>query len=122
MNTIRVIDSGVIDLTERSEINKVMNNFDFKSDKDIVLDLDKCFISYDTAYLLDCVVKLISDANVEKTIYLKIDYKFISQDTMWDWLFRDTSLFLQEEKADKDNFSIVSAVKEKYNINLVEEK
>lgn len=121
MKTIRVADSGVIDLTEKIEIDKILEAFASNDDKEILLDLDGCFISYDTSYFLDSVISKITDKTTEKTIRLKTDYRFISAETMWDWLLRDSSLFNDDEVSENENFNVIECVKSKYNVNLVED-
>jgi len=115
MRTVKISESGVRDLTEQAEIDKVISSFDFDG-TDIVIDISDCFISYDTSYLFDKIISRITDSSVPKKIYLKTDYKFISEETMWDWLFRDTSLFGDEAK--QDGFNIIDAIKNKFNITF----
>lgn len=116
MNTLKITESGVRDLTEQAEIDKALSFFGFDG-TEIVIDISDCFISYDTACLFDRIISKITDSTIPKKIYLKTDYKFISEETMWDWLFRDTSLFGDEAK--RDGFNIIDAIKNKYNITFL---
>jgi len=116
MTNIKIIDSGVVDLTEKAEIDKVIEWLDFTGNE-FLLDLTGCFISYDTAYLFDKIVITLSDNDNHKDIRLKTDYRFISEEAMWDWLFRDTSLFESDESR-QDDFNVLDAIKIKYNITF----
>jgi len=114
MTILKIIDSGFRDLTEQAEIDKILSFFNFDA-TEMTIDISDCFISYETAYLFDKIISKISDSNVPKKIFLKTDYKFISEETMWDWLFRDTSLFDDETIPDG---VIINAIKIKYNVTF----
>lgn len=116
-------DFGIIDLTDKADLDEIQDRVDVDNATEIVLDFTGCLIGYETCQLVDFVVTRVSNSCTLKTVTVKNDYRFISKDTLVDWLFRNSALVDWSESSvdgsSKATDYLCTSVLQKYNVNLV---
>jgi hypothetical protein len=84
---------GIIDLAVETEIKKFLENIHINNDEEIVIDISGCLIMYDTAKFIDKLFEKINKAGTPKKLTIQIDYDFISEDSKFDWLFQESTIW-----------------------------
>jgi hypothetical protein len=111
-------ENGFFDLTEYEEINDFFESIQFNEDKEIILDLSNCLLGYETAELLDKILIGLYRSNSPRQLVIIINYQFLSENTMFEWLFRNSEFWQDFDDASKIKNIILEKIKEKYNVEL----
>jgi hypothetical protein len=118
---ISASEMGFIDLTENIEMDNFFNAIQFNEEKEIVLDLSSCLVGYETGSLIEKVLQKLSESTMSHRLIIEIDYDFLSEDTLFDWLFRNSTVWskcnVSEDNAGLKN-KIIYFIKEKYDIDF----
>jgi hypothetical protein len=117
-------DFEIIDLTDETEIEKFLREIQINNDEEIVIDVSGCLIMYDTAEFIDKLLGKIRITGKQKKLTIQIDYNFISEDSLYDWLFRKSSVL--EHDVSTDNVQniksvVLQKIKNNYNIEFTVE-
>jgi len=113
---------GAIDLTDIDTIAEISDKLSMDANTTVVLDFTGCLLGYETCALIDRVIYLCSKCGEWKTVMVVIDYSFVTQDALIDWLFRDSSSIEWssiQSSQDSDRFSsLVDYIYKKHKIVL----
>jgi hypothetical protein len=117
---ISASENGFIDLTENIEIDNFFGSIQF-DEEEIILDLSGCLVGYETSVLIEKILQRPNKFAVSYRLIIEIDYEFLSEDTLFDWLFRNSSVFSKcndgEDDAGLKN-KIIHFIKEEFNIDF----
>jgi hypothetical protein len=111
-------EHGFFDLTENEEIRDFFESIQFNEDKEIILDLSNCLLGYETGELITKILMNLFRYNFPRQLTVLIDYQFLSEDTMFEWLFRNSEFWQYFEDAAKIKDNILENIKKKYNVEL----
>lgn len=112
--------NGFIDLTEKQEISAFVEKLNGE-DTNFEINLHGCLIGYETSILIEEIARKISSPTVKKVVFLDIEYPFLSEVTLWEWLFKDSSLWDEynvQSYIDEAKQIIKRALLAKYNIEF----
>jgi hypothetical protein len=111
-------ECGFFDLTEKEEINDFFSSIQFNDDNEVILDLSNCLLGYETAELINKILMSLSRNNLPRQLTILIDYQFLSENTMFEWLFRNSEFWKIFEDTSIIKKTILENIKKKYNIDL----
>lgn len=117
---ISASENGFIDLTENIEIDSFFGSIQF-DEEEIILDLSGCLVGYETSVLIEKILQRPNKFAVSYRLIIEIDYEFLSEDTLFDWLFRNSSVFSKCNDDEDDTGlknKIIHFIKEEFNIDF----
>jgi hypothetical protein len=118
---ISASEMGFIDLTEDIEMDNFFSTIQFTGEKETILDLSSCMVGYETSILIEKILQKLNEFGGPHQLIIEINYDFLSEDTLFDWLFRNSSIWLKCNTS-KDNTGlknkIICCIKEEYDIDF----
>ena len=120
MMKVDVRKRGYLDLTEVDEIIALIGEID-TDDDEIELNLQGCLVGYETSLLVELLAKKFSDNNRKKTLSVIIEYQFLSENALWEWLFKNSILWKEYDISQETTplkLSISRAIEQRYNIKF----
>ena len=89
---------NIMDLTETSEINRFLEKIQLNDDSEITVDISACLISYDTSEFIDKILEKIHNAGKSKKLIFHIGYRFLTDNSLYDYLFQKSTILNNHDK------------------------
>ena len=91
---------GIWDLTNTGEIDRFLEKIQPIDNTEITVDVSACLISYDTAEFIDKVLKKIHDNGKPIKLIIHTDFRFLTEDNLYDFLFQKSFILNNHNKND----------------------
>jgi hypothetical protein len=88
----------IMDLTDTGEINRFLEKIQLNDDTEITIDISACLISYDTSEFIDKILERIHNAGKPKKLIIYTDYRFLTEDSLYDFLFQKSRVLDNHDK------------------------
>jgi hypothetical protein len=116
--TISPKEKGFHDLSIPEEVDEFFGSIQFNNDQEIILDARGCIFCYDTGRLIIKILQSISLSDSVRQLAVLFDYKFLSENTMYEWLFRTSEFWEDFKDISETKNNILKKIKYKYNVEL----
>jgi len=114
---ITASDLKIWDLTDENEINRFLDEIHINDDAEIIIDVSNCLILYKTSTFIDNLLINIHNVGKPRKLIIHTDYRFLSEETLYEYLFRDSSIFKNDKKDIQDIKNIILS-KIKMNLDI----
>lgn len=115
-----VVDFGIEDLCKEDQIAFLISKLEIGIEKNVLLDIRKCFIDYPTTgKLLDSILNELAEIEGKKTVTIYYDFHLPDYDLL-ACLFDETTFFGSTNFKEIDQDKIIQLINDKATANEIE--
>jgi hypothetical protein len=111
-------DFGIWDLTNEDDIKRFLNEIHINDDTEIIIDISDCLVLYETAIFIDDILKKIHNAGKPRKLIIYTNLGFLSEDSLYDYLFRKSFVFINNNNIQDIKKFILSKIKTDFDIDM----